>query len=252
MPIRESLPAAMLTLFALGAVDAKPPETAPGYGRIAEASGSISPHAKLMQFLLQPVEDPNQLRGRRVAILAADGVDGFDLDVPRSFLAERGAVVHILVPRLPKVLQAAGSGAVIKARTQISVLEPSGEQDTASFDRFLDQVSPADYDVVYLPGHLGAAAGVNDGTSIAFLQEAARAGKSIFAAGNAPLVLLQAGLLEGGPGADDSASTEAVTRAARTAAGNASVYSSRDAFDMPELMAMLVATLLARPAAQPQ
>ena len=184
----------------------------------------MSSHAQLVRFLLQPVEDPNQLHGYRVAILAADGVDGFDLEVPRLFLSERGAIVHIIVPRPRQVLQAAGSGAVIKPKTQIEVLEPSGEQETASFDRFLDQVRAEDYDVIYLPGHPGAASGLGDQSSIAFLHEAARAGKPIFAAANPPDALVNAGLHDG------------------------IVYTSRDAFDMPVLIDRLITTLLTRPA----
>jgi protease I len=189
----------------------------------------MSSHAQLVRFLLRPVEDPNQLHGYRVAILAADGVDGFDLEVPRTFLAERGATVHIIVPRAPHVLQAAGSGAVIKPKTQIEVLEPSGEQETASFDRFLDQVRAENYDVIYLPGHPGEANGFDDqGSSIMFLQEAVRAGKPIFAAGNSPDAVGKAGVLDG------------IT------------YTSRDAFDMPALIDRLIATLLTRPATVPE
>jgi protease I len=108
-----------------------------------------------MRFLFQPVEDANELQGYRVAILAVDGVDGFDLEVPRLFLAERGAAVNVIVPRWRQVLQAASGGALIRPKTQIAVLEPSGEEDTASFDRFVDQVRAQDYDVIYLPGYLG-------------------------------------------------------------------------------------------------
>jgi protease I len=220
--------AAALFLFMLGSASAKSPDTAAiDYGDSGDAGGTMSSHAQLVRFLLQPVEDPNQLHGYRVAILAADGVDGFDLEVPRSFLAERGATVHIIVARPPHVLQAAGSGAVIKPKTQIEVLEPSGEQQTASFDRYLDQVRAEDYDVIYLPGHPREASGLDDQSSIAFLQEAERAGKPIFAAGNSPDAV-GAGVLD------------AIT------------YTSRDAFDMPVLMDRLIATLLTRPATVPE
>jgi len=191
-----------------------------------EETSAMSAHAALVRFLLQPVENPSELHGYRVAILAADGVDGFDLQVPRLFLAERGATVNVIVPRSRQVLQATGSGAVIKAKTQIAVLQPSGEEDTASFDRFVDQVRPEDYDVIYLPGHLGDGGGITEPSSIAFLQAAAHAGKPIFAAGNSPDELYKAGLLD---------------RAA---------YASRDPFGMPALIDTLIATLLTKPAVQ--
>ena len=213
----------------LGGAYAKPNDTTEIETAAIDPSGeeaTMSAHGALMRFLLQPVEDPNELRGYRVAILAADGVDGFDLQVPRSFLAERGATVNVIVPRSRQVLQATGSGAVIKAKTQIAVLQPSGDEDTASFDRFVDQVRPEDYDVIYLPGHLGDGSGLTEASSIAFLQAAVRAGKPIFAAGNSSDALNKAGLLD------------------RTA------YASRDPFGMPALVDKLIATLLIKPAVQ--
>ncbi len=117
----QRLLAAALLFFMLGSASAKPTGApAIDYGDTGDAAGAMSPHAQLVRFLLHPVENPNQLQSYRVAILAADGVDGFDLEVPRFFLAERGAIVHIIVPRPPPVLQAAGSGAVIKPKTQIA------------------------------------------------------------------------------------------------------------------------------------
>jgi putative intracellular protease/amidase len=176
--------------------------------------------------------------------------------VPRAFLAERGATVHIIVARPRHVLQAAGSGAVIKPKTQIAVLEPSGEQETASFDRFLDQVRAEDYHLIYLPGHPDMGSGLNDPNSITFLQEAARADKPIFAAGNSPDVLVTAGLLNYRPTRDPAAlsspawSTPNVPDA--LLAHNAMIYTSRDAFEMPVLIDRLIAALLTRPVALPQ
>jgi len=214
----------------LGGAYAKPNDTTEIETAAIDPSGeeaaTMSAHAALVRFLLQPVEDPNELRGYRVAILAADGVDGFDLQVPRLFLAERGATVNVIVPRSRQILQATGSGAVIKAKTQIAVLQPSGDEDTASFDRFVDQVRPEDYDVIYLPGHLGDGGGLTEASSLAFLQAAVRAGKPIFAAGNSSDALNKAGLLD------------------RTA------YASRDPFGMPALVDTLIATLLTKPAVQ--
>jgi len=222
---RKRLLVAALLSFMIGSASARSPDTAAiDFGETSNAGDTMSSHAQLVRFLLQPVEDPNQLHGYRVAILATDGVDGFDLEVPRAFLVERGATVQIIVPRPPQVLQAAGSGAVIKPKTQIELLEPSGERETASFDRFLDQVRVENYDVIYLPGRPDQTSGLDDRSSIAFVQEAARAGKPIFAAGNASDPLGKVGVLDG------------IT------------YTSRDAFDMPFLIDRLIATLLTRPA----
>jgi protease I len=240
-------------LCMLGSATAMAPERAvikPADG--AAATRAVSPHAQLMRFLMQPVEDPDRLRGYRIAILAADGVDGFDLEVPRSFLAERGATVHVIVPRPASASPAAGSGAPTESDTQITVLEPSGEQHTASFDRFVDQVQSCEYDLVYLPANrtFSAELALAGPRSIVFLQQAAREGKAIFAAGNAALVLLKAGLLDNSAAPGDPrtlvnlSSTAAATEAPSV---SALIYTGRDAFDMPVLMDNLIATLLGRP-----
>jgi protease I len=151
------------------------------------------------------------------------------------------------------VLKATGSGAVIAAKTTIAVLDPSGEERVSGFDRFVDQVRAADYDAIYLPGNRASTGGLAAPQTLAFLQEAARTGKPIFATGNAPLVLLAAGLLNGQRATGDSAtllrlasSPAIATDAALVNAG--AIHTSRDAFDMPALMDGLVNALLAKPA----
>jgi protease I len=248
----DRLLAAATALFLLGTAHAKPLDRAVLEPNAAQEATAPVPHAELMWFLLQPVEDANQLRGYRIAILAADGVDGFDLEVPRQLLSERGATVHVVVPRPLNVRQATGSGAVVKPKTLIEVINPSGEEQTATFDRFVDQVQAADYDVVYVPGHAEHSDALAERRSIAFLQEAARAGKSIFAIGNSPLVLLEAGLLDERRATGDPATLLRLAASSATATdsplvNDGPIYTSRNAFDMPLLMDSLIAALLSQP-----
>jgi putative intracellular protease/amidase len=245
-------------VFVLGGAHAMAPE------RIAikspESSRAMSagtPHAQLMRFLMQPVEDPNRLRGYRIAILAADGVDGFDLEVPRNFLAERGALVHVVVPRSAKDFQTAGSVPSVEpevqnSEMQITMIDPSGEERTASFDQFLDQVQPCEYDLVYVPSNLAFSDRVAEQFSISFLQQAAAEGKPIFVMGNATLVLFKAGLIDNRTARADRATVSLVSPPtaadAAAAANNGVIHAGRDAFDMPVLMDELIAALRGRPA----
>jgi putative intracellular protease/amidase len=247
---RGALAASLLLMF--GSASAMAPEgvtTRPV--ETHRAAGTASPHAQLMRFLMQPVDDPNQLRGYRIAILAADGVDGFDLDIPRRFLAERGAVVHVVVPRAAKEFQAASSGALLEPQMRIAVLEPSGEELTAPFDQFVDQSQPCEYDLVYLPSNLTFSDPIAERLSLAFLQQIAANGKPIFAMGNATLVLFKAGLINNRTARAEQVTVSLVSRPA--AADDAApwnygvVYVGRDAFDMPSLMDELIARLHHRP-----
>ena len=196
-------------------------------------------HGALMAFLLESPEDEHGLRGARVAILAADGVDGFDLEVPRRHLQERGAHVDVIVPRKPGSVRTLGTR------------NPSGEAVEVTFDRYLDEVDPLAYHVVYLPGHRDAAPPMTDAATLAFVQQAVHAGLPVFAIGNGPLVLLQAGLLDQRRATGDAAtflrlalSTAAATDAPMVKDG--SIYTSRDAFDLPQLMRQLIGELQKR------
>ena len=232
-------------VFVLGSANAMAPESvASRAGDSTRATSSGSPHAQLMRFLMQPVEDPNRLQGYRIAILAGDGVDGFDLDVPRRFLAERGAMVHVVVPRPAKDFQAAGSETAGEPEMEITVLEPSGEEHTTSFDQFVDQVQPCEYDLVYLPGNLTFLDRVAEQMSIAFLQQAVAESKPIFGMGNATSVLFKAGLIDSRSARGDQIMVSPITTADGAApASRRAIYTARDAFDMPVLMDELITAL---------
>ena len=240
--------AALLLSLMLGLAYAIPMQRPEPDARDARGAARRAAHDELISFLLQAVEDDQQLRGFRVAILAGDGADGFDLQVPRRFLAERGAIVHVICARPAKVLQATGSGAVVKAKTSIDVLNPSEEADSVPIDRFVDQVQAGDYDAVYVPGRRRPAPG-SEAAGSGFLSQAAAAGKPIFAIGNGPLLLLEAGLLERRHATGDATTMLALSASNAQATDgplvrDGMIYTSRDAYDMPALIDALIAALL--------
>jgi protease I len=208
-----------------------------------EANEEVNPaHVELMRFLLEAPEDAQVLRGARIAVLAADGVDGFDLEIPRRYLTDRGAKVDVIVP--------ARAGEMRCERVLRSV-NPSGEEDSASFELFIDEVDVRDYDALYLPGHRIATPAMTDAATLAFIQNAVHSGRPVFAIANAPLVLLQAGLLERRRATGDAATflRLAVSHASATDAPlveDGSIYTSRDAFDMPALMRELISEVRKR------
>src|SRR3712207_6201862 len=78
-----------------------------------------------------------ELNGRRVAILAADGVDRVELEEPRRALDDAGARTEVV----------SISAGEIQARDHD--LEDAG---TFTVDRLVGEVSPDDYDALLLPG----------------------------------------------------------------------------------------------------
>lgn len=247
MLIRIGFAVALSVAMMAGANATAPRAAMAEFGPATQTIRAEQSHAALMQFLLQQVDDPQQLNGYRVAILAADGVDGFDLEVPRHFLAERGATVHVIAARRG-ASHATGAADGNAARDEITVVNPSGEPDSTAFDRFVDQVSAEDYDAIYLPGYQIFSDDLDRPSAAGFVQDAAHAGKSIFATGNSAVILLEAGLLTGGgtpPGGTPTPRLPGKNEARPV--GEGVVHTSRDAFDMPALIGKMIATLLARP-----
>jgi protease I len=244
MTTKRCILAALLGLSLTGGAYALPVDRPIGSTDEEVHAGPADPvHMDLMRFLLEAVDDPQALRGARVAIVATHGVDGFDLEVPRRYLIERGATVHVIAAHAPN---GAASGAA--ARNALEVINPSGEELVSEVDRFMDDVDALDYHAVYLPGHRVAPAAMSGPAPRAFLQRAVHAGRPVFAIGNAPLALLEAGLLERKRATGDAATflRLALSSAAATDAAlvnDGPIHTSRNAFDMPVLVRQLVAEL---------
>jgi len=123
------------------------------------------------------------LRDRRVAILAADGVERVELEQPREAVEGAGARVELLSIH----------DGEIAARN--NDLEDAG---TFAVDRLVADASVDDYDALLLPGGT-----VNpdklrmDERAVAFVREFFDSGKPIGSICHGPWTLLEAGVLPG-------------------------------------------------------
>ncbi|MCX2585017.1 catalase [Pedobacter sp. MR22-3] len=110
---------------------------------------------------------------RKIAILAADGVDGKSLSTVKDALVAKGAVVHIIAPKL---------GEIISAEDQHIQVDES----------FLTAASVL-YDAVYVPGGTNSVASLEaEANAVHFLNEAFKHCKAI-AADAAAIQVLEAG-----------------------------------------------------------
>ena len=123
------------------------------------------------------------LTGRRVAILAARGVEQQELVEPRQAVTEAGAVAE-LVSLEPGTIQATNHD-----------IEPADEFDV---DRVVSEVSVDDYDALILPG--GA---VNpdtlrqDTAAVAFVRDFVESGKPVAVICHGPWTLVEADVVRG-------------------------------------------------------
>jgi protease I len=121
------------------------------------------------------------LHGKKVAILAADGVEKVELEQPRTALSEEGADVQVLSLK---------SGE-IQARNHD--LEPAG---TIGVDRAVADVSVDEFDALILPGGT-----VNpdklrvDSSAVAFVRDFVNSGKPVAAICHGPWTLVEAGVV---------------------------------------------------------
>lgn len=124
-----------------------------------------------------------ELSGKRVAILATDGVERVELEQPRQTVEDAGADVELLSIK----------DGEIAARN--NDLEDAG---TFSVDRQVADASVDDYDALLLPGGT-----VNpdklrmDEDAVGFVRDFFSSGKPIAAICHGPWTLLEAGVLPG-------------------------------------------------------
>ena len=124
-----------------------------------------------------------QLIGRRVAILAADGVERVELERPRAALTSAGAATDLL----------SLEGGTISARDHD--LEPAGDFPV---DSLVADASVTDYDALVLPGGT-----VNpdklraDRGAVDFVRAFVESGKPVAAICHGPWTLVEAGVVNG-------------------------------------------------------
>jgi protease I len=123
------------------------------------------------------------LQGKRVAILAADGVERVELEKPREALERAGAQTEVLSIR----------DGEIKARK--NDLDEAG---TFAVDGLVADAAVGDYDALLLPGGT-----VNpdqlrvDKDAVAFVRDFVESGKPVAAICHGPWTLIEAGVASG-------------------------------------------------------
>lgn len=125
----------------------------------------------------------SELNGRRVAILAAKGVEQVELVQPRDAVRDAGAQVTLV---------SLESGEI---QAMNHDLEPA---DTFAVDKTVDEISADDFDALILPGGT-----VNpdklrlNEKAVAFVRDFVTAGKPVGAICHGPWTLAEAGVVQG-------------------------------------------------------
>ncbi len=125
----------------------------------------------------------DELNGKKIAILAADGVEQVELEQPREAIEQAGGSVELL---------SLEDGEIQAMNHDI---EPA---DRFSVDRKVADASPDDYAGLVLPGGTVNPDNLRvDEDAIGFIQAIAKAGKPIGAICHGPWTLVEADLVRG-------------------------------------------------------
>lgn len=124
----------------------------------------------------------SNLNGKRIAILATDGVEQVELTGPRKALDDAGARTELISPK---------SG-------EIKAWKMKEWGDSLKVDKALDQARPQEYDALLLPGgamnpdHLRM-----DDNAVDFVRQFVATGRPVAAICHGPWTLIEAGAVAG-------------------------------------------------------
>lgn len=122
------------------------------------------------------------LRGRRVAILATDGVEQVELEVPRRALEEAGAVTHLVAPE----------------EGSIQAMNHDEAGARLPVDRVLGDARASDYDALLMPGGVANPDRLRTNErAVQFVREFMLAEKPVAAICHAPWMLVEANAVAG-------------------------------------------------------
>ena len=122
------------------------------------------------------------LQGRRVAILATDGVEQVELEESRKALEAAGAVTHLVAPE----------------EGSIQAMNHDNQGARIPVDRVLADVRPSDYDALMLPGGVANPDRLRtDERAVQFVREFMLAEKPVAAICHAPWMLVEANAVGG-------------------------------------------------------
>jgi protease I len=124
----------------------------------------------------------NDLNGKRVAILATDGVEQIELTSPREALEKAGAKCVLVSPK----------------EGEIQGFKHHDKADKLKVDLAMAKANASDFDAVLLPGGVINADAIRiDKKAQQFMQEMDRAGKPVMVICHGPWLLISADLMKG-------------------------------------------------------
>src|SRR3954469_25386573 len=117
---------------------------------LVTADGELN--RELRDFLFEPASNPDLLKGKKIAICCTNGVEEVEILGAHRWLTERGAMVHIVSPRIGEFHPTLGLRFPPQCATHVLAIRLMENAGWLKIDRYTDEANAADYDAVLLPG----------------------------------------------------------------------------------------------------
>ncbi|WP_284653267.1 type 1 glutamine amidotransferase domain-containing protein [Flavobacterium terrisoli] len=152
----------------------------------------------LRDFFFNPVKNKTALKGKKIAVIVADGFEEIELTGPVWYFRELGAQVDIVAPKFVPAPERYGLVYPEMSKTHVMAIQYLQPVGWIKFDKTADQIKVSDYDAVFIPGGAWNPDNLrNDKDVIKFIQDFNKSGKLIAAICHAPVVLASADILKG-------------------------------------------------------
>ncbi|GGN12325.1 hypothetical protein GCM10010967_55450 [Dyadobacter beijingensis] len=152
----------------------------------------------LKAFFFTPVKKKGALKGKRMAVIAADGFEEIEMLGPVWYFRELGAKVDIVGPKFNPAPARYGLSTPEMAKDHIMAIQYLNPVGWVKVDRTADQIKVEEYDAIFIPGGAWNPDNLRyDKDVIRFIKEFNKAGKLVAAICHAPVVLATADILKG-------------------------------------------------------
>ncbi|MCP4354479.1 MAG: type 1 glutamine amidotransferase [Proteobacteria bacterium] len=158
----------------------------------------LDKNPSLKAFLMAPVKKSEMITGKRIAILATDGVEELELTSFLNYLKARGGVVEIISTKYSPWPDQYGVQYPVSRREYIQTVRFMHNAGLIKIDRFISDVKASDYDAVIIPGGAWSPDFLrNNKNVLTFVKEMNEAKKPIASICHGPWILINAKVVKG-------------------------------------------------------
>jgi protease I len=163
---------------------------------LCTADGDLN--RELQAFLFDPPGNPELLKGKRIAICCANGVEEVEILGAQRWLSEHGATVHVVSPRIGDFPETLGLRFPPITKTHVLAIRLMENAGWLKIDRYMDEAKVSDYDALILPGGCWNPDALRmDKDALNFVRDMHAAGKPTCAICHGQWVMVSAKILKG-------------------------------------------------------